>query len=312
MKVDDTILVTGANGLVGHNLVSELKRRGFRSLLTPGSQDCDLSNQAQVDNYFEKSRPAYVFHMAGRVRGLGGNMHDQGAAYLDNLRINTNVVEASRKSGVKKIVAMGTVAMYPDPPSSMPFKEEEIWMGVPHRSEYGYAQAKRAMLAQLEAYHDNYGMPYAVAISTNLYGPFDRFNPLTGHVIPSLIKKFFDALENHTPVEIWGDGSAQRDFLHVCDTVTGLLLIMEAGEGVINLASGQTSRIRDVVRILTDITKMHDRVRWDTSKPNGQVSRAYDISKLRDLGFSCQYDLVTGITETYKWYQENQESARVA
>jgi GDP-L-fucose synthase len=248
--------------------------------------------------------------MAGRVRGLGGNMNDQGAAYLENILINTFVVEACRKFDVKKIVAMGTIAMYPDPLPCNPLREETIWMGVPHHSEYGYAQAKRSMLAQLVAYKENYGLPFVLALSTNLYGPFDRFNTQTGHVIPSLVKKFYDAKKIGGDVVIWGDGTATRDFLYIDDVVRALVLLMDEGSGVINLATGKTHTIKAAATILAEITDMKDHIKWDTSKPNGQVFRSYDVSKLASLGFSYTYDLEEGLRKTFAWYQSNAAIAR--
>lgn len=310
MEKTDPILITGGAGLVGRNLANYLSGLGYNSVLTPDSAACNLADRAQVEAYFSEHRPAYVFHLAGRVRGLGGNINQQGVAYLDNILINTYVVEACHKFGVKKIVAMGTVAMYPDPFPSNPLREDGMWMGEPHRSEYGYAQAKRSMLAQLISYKENYDLPYALAVSTNLYGPFDRFNIQNGHVLPSLIKKFYDAKRKGEEVVIWGDGTAQRDFLFVNDAVRGLVLMMEKAHGVINLATGKTRKIKDAVSILAEITNMQDRVRWDTSMPNGQVFRAYDVSKLNELKFSYTYELEQGLQETYAWYEKNASIAR--
>jgi len=310
MEKTDVILITGGTGLVGHNLSNHLSQLGYLSILTPDTSACNLLDPQKVNAYFKKYRPDYVFHMAGRVRGLGGNMNDQGAAYLDNLLMNTYVIDACQKFGVKKIVAMGTVAMYPDPLPCNPLREETIWMGEPHHSEYGYAQAKRSMLAQLVAYQENYGLPFVMAISTNLYGPFDRFNIQTGHVVPSLIKKFYDAKKSGEKVVIWGDGSAQRDFLYIKDAVRALVLLMNSSTGVINLATGKTNGIKDAVSILANLTGMQDFVCWDTSKPNGQLLRAYDVSRLASLGFSCAYELAEGLKETFTWYQSNEPSVR--
>ncbi len=310
MEISDTILVTGGAGLVGTNLRRRLSEAGYQSVLSLDYADCDLMERGQVDAYFEAHKPAYVFHMAGRVRGLGGNMNWQGPAYLDNVLINTHVIEACRKYGVKKIVAMGTVAMYPHPLPCNPLREDAIWMGPPHHSEFGYAQAKRGMLAQLIAYEENYGLPFAVALSTNLYGPYDRFDTETGHVIPSLVKKFYDARKNGGEVVIWGDGAAERDFLYIEDAVNALILMMKSASGIVNMATGKTQSIKQAVSILADLTGMQEHVRWDASKPNGQLTRAYDISKLSSLGFSCAFDLPQGLKNTLAWYDANESSAR--
>jgi GDP-L-fucose synthase len=189
-------------------------------------------------------------------------------------------------------------------------REESLWQGAPHGSERGYAHAKRAMLAQLDVYRESYGLQYACALSTNLYGPNDRFGAEDSHVIPSLVRRFHEAHQKGEPVTVWGDGSARRDFLHVEDSVRGLHLITDQVDGAVNLASGQTHAIRDVVAILSGHTGMGDRIRWDTRMPTGQVFRAYDVTKLRDTGFRPAITMETGLTTTYDWYAAHVSTAR--
>ncbi len=310
MQPDDTILITGGSGLAGINLREYLQSQGFPRILAPASPDCDLTDRQTVLHYFERNQPDYVFHMAGFVRGIMGNMRDQGEAYLKNTLINTHVVDACHKARVKKVVAMGTAAMYPDPEPGVPLAEADVWKGPPHPSEYGYAQAKRGMLAQLQAYENSYGMPYAFAFSTNLYGPHDRFNTETGHVIPSLVKKFHDAIQAKTPVTVWGDGSAHRDFLYIKDAARALHTIMDYVNGPVNLATGKAQNIRDVVNILASYTGMKEQIVWDTSKPSGYIYRAYDVSRLHAAGFTCRYTLEQALHETYDWYASHSGAVR--
>ena len=310
MKPNETILVTGASGLVGTNLVAYLRESGFKNVVAQDLDNCDLTNRSATAAYFDKVKPAYVFHMAGFVRGIMGNMRHQAEAWLNNTLINAHVIESCQNAGVKKIVAMGTVAMYPDPLPNNPLREEDLWQGAPHFSEYGYAMAKRGMLAQLQAYHESYSTEYALVLSTNLFGPHDRFDTETGHVIPSLVKKFYDAKQTGSTVNIWGDGSAQRDFLYIKDAVRALHTIMDKAEGPINMATGITRRIHDVVDILAEHTGLQDRVVWDATKPNGQLFRAYDISKLVQTGFTCRIPLEQAIIDTYDWYAQNAAIAR--
>ncbi|MFZ0801113.1 MAG: NAD-dependent epimerase/dehydratase family protein [Terriglobales bacterium] len=298
----DTILITGGSGLAGSSLKEYLQSQGFERILAPASRECDLTDRQTVLDYFERNKPAYVFHMAGFVRGIMYNMRNHGEAYLKNTLINTHVVEACHAAEVKKVVAMGSVAMYPEPGSSAPLTEEDVWKGPPHSSQYGYAQAKRGMLAQLQVYEHSYGMPYAFAFSASLYGPHDRFNTETGHVIPSLVKRFHDAKHAKTPVTIWGDGSAHRDFVYIKDAARALHTIMDNITGPVNLASGTTRKIRDVVNILAAHTGMTEQIIWDNSKPNGYLFRAYEVSRLHDAGFTCQYTLEQALCETYDWY----------
>jgi GDP-L-fucose synthase len=310
MQRDDAILVTGGSGLAGLNLIDYLQSQGFTRILAPTSKECDLTDRETVLDYFESNRPDYVFHMAGFVRGIMGNMRNQGESYFKNTLINTHVVDASHRAGAKKIVAMGTAAMFPDLGPGVPLTEEAVWMGPPHPSEYGYAQAKRGMLAQLQTYEESYGMPYAFAFCVNLYGPHDRFNTETGHVIPSLVKKFNDAKQAKTKVTVWGDGSAHRDFLYIKDASRALHVIMDKINGPINLATGKSQRIRDIVEILAAYTGTEDQVHWDTSKPSGYILRTYDVSLLDAAGFKCQYTLEQALHETYDWYASHSSTVR--
>lgn len=310
MQRNDTILITGGSGLAGINLREYLQSQGFARILAPPSSECDLTDRQAVLDYFEHNKPDYVFHMAGFVRGIMGNLRNQGEAYLKNTLINTHVIDACHQAGVKKVVAMGTAAMYPEPKPGAPLVEADVWKGPPHVSEYGYAQSKRGMLAQLQTYENSYGMPYAFAFSTNLYGPHDRFNTESGHVIPSLVKKFHDARQAKTTVTVWGDGSAHRDFLYIKDCARALYTIMDNVTGPVNLASGTTRKIRDVVNILAAYTGMTEQIVWDTSKPSGYIFRAYDVSRLQAAGFTCHYTLEQALHETYDWYTRHRDAVR--
>ncbi len=304
MKNDDTILVTGAHGLVGSAVVNHLRASGFVNVVGPSSKDCDLRKAGETGSLFRYWRPDYVFHAAARVFGIVGNMNNQGLSYFENTLINTNVIEAARLVGVKKITAMGTNAAYPFP-TMVPFRESLIFDGRPHSSESGYAHAKRGMLAMLEAYEESYGLDWAYLVSCNLYGPRDKFDPINGHVVPSLIRKFHEASGSGKPVTIWGDGSAQRDFLYVKDTAHAAFLIMERGHGAINLGDGTVRSIRTVVDALSVISGVTNIV-WDSTKPNGQLYRTADLSRLSALGFNPSYSLEEGLKETWDWFCHEQ------
>ena len=302
MKKTDTILVTGAAGLLGSALVNRLRTEGYTNTVPVTRQDCDLMDSKQTCAVFEKLRPTHVFHCAARVYGIMGNMKNQGLSFFDNCMINTNVVEASRIVKVEKITVMGTGAVYPFPSPGLPLKEDMIFLGRPHHSESAYANAKRAMLAMLEAYEESYGLRWAYVVSCNLFGPGDKFDTESGHVVPSLIKKFYDAKKNDTSVSIWGNGSAQRDFMYVKDAARVVLAIMSHSDGPVNIGSGRVFYIRDIVDVLGEITGMSDRIVWDATKPNGQDYRSYDLTKIGDIGFGCQYTIREGLQETWDWY----------
>ena len=303
MNINDRILVTGARGFVGTNLVTSLRRSGYRNVFDKNGYN--LTSADDTEALFAEARPDYVFHLAAQVFGLGGNLAHQADSFLHNTLINTNVVNACVVHKTKKIVAMGTVAMYPAEVPGNFFKEEALWSGATHRSEWGYANAKRGMLAYLQACQESYGLDYACPLSTNLYGPFDRFNIETGHVLPSLIRKFFEAKRDESRIEVWGNGSATRDFLYVEDAVNGLTEIMQNVTGVANLVTGISYSIRHAVEILMARSGVKH-VLWDDSKPTGQVERSYK----RPAWFKPQHSLERALAQTYDWYAANEKTVR--
>lgn len=302
------ILVTGGTGLVGRALVNELNHQGLMNTVSLGSRDCDLRDTRAVQDLMERIRPDYVFHMAARVHGLGGNTRYKSDILVDNVLINTNVVDQARRSGVKKIVAMGSGCVYPELKGQQELFEGQVWIGPPHSSEDSYAHAKRLMLAQLNAAREQYGLASAFVISGNLYGPHDSFNVEEGHVIPSLVAKFHEAKSKGTPVRVWGSGAAIRDFTYAEDTARALLAILGNLEGPVNMGSGQRHPIRDIVNVLHALTGVQ--VEWDSSKPDGQLVRYYNLDRLASTGFKARVELDEGVRRTYDWYASNWQSAR--
>lgn len=302
------VLVTGATGLMGAALLQEL-REGGADAVGVSSGDADLTDFAATRALFARHRPELVFHLAARVRGIMGNHGVHGQAYLDNIRINTNAIEAARLAGARKVVAMGSAAIYGDA-VPLPMCEEEVWTGPPHPSEAGYAHAKRAMLAQLEAYRDQWGLDYAYCISTNLFGPHDRFDEAHGHVVPSLISKFHRAAHTGEPVTVWGTGAPRRDFLYVKDAARAMRLIGEGFTGPINLATGRAVSIRETVELVAEVASYRGEVAWDASKPDGQRLRDYDVRRLAALGFAPRFALRAALAETYSWFDANATTAR--
>lgn len=307
MQKSERILVTGAYGLVGSAVVERLVGQGFQTVIPIGRQDCDLMDHAATEAFIAKSKPDHVFHAAARVYGIMGNMKNRALSFHENVVINTNVIHSCHLAGVRKITVMGTGAVYPYPSPRLPLVEEDIFLGRPHGAEEAYAHAKRAALAMLEAYHYDHGLDWAYVVSCNLFGPRDKFDVEFGHVVPSLIAKFHHAKETGTNVLVWGDGSAQRDFLYVDDCAAAVQLIMEAGHGPVNIGSGTVYRIRDIVDALARVTGMEGRIDWDATKPNGQDYRAYNLSRLNALGFTPEVTLEQGLAKTWEWYCEEQK-----
>ncbi len=297
---NEKILITGGKGMVGHALCRLLKQLGCREVTAVGSQDFDLRDFNQAHLLFKKTNPKYVFHLAGKVYGLGGNALHKADVLYDNVMINTNTIECSRRFGIKKIVMMGSGCIYPEGEKGKGLTEDQIWFGEPHSSEDSYAHAKRLALAQLMANKNQYGMEYAYAISGNLYGEFDKFDTEKGHVVPSLIAKFCAAKKFNRKAVVWGTGAAIRDFSYSGDAARALVCLMNHGSGPINIGSGFLHSIKDIVDILSEYTQTE--VIWDSSKPDGQLERYYDLSKLKSLGFEAKTDLREGLKKTLLWY----------
>jgi GDP-L-fucose synthase len=302
MQADSRIAVTGGKGLVGSALVRVLRQAGYRNVLAMGSADCNLLDWNTTREYFAEHRPEYVFHVAARVFGVLGHMRNKGVAYLDNILINTHAIEAARLAGVQKIVAMGSGCVYPHPAPGTPVTEDMVWFGQPHHAEDSYAHAKRAMLAQLIAYQEQYQLPYAFVISGNMYGPDDKFDTEFGQVTPALVSKFHEAKRSGGEVTVWGHGTARRDFLYSEDAGRAMVAIMHGVEGAVNMGSGTINSIRDLAETLGAITGLRDRIVWDTSKPDGQDHRAYDLSRLFATGFRPQTSFAEGLRATYDAY----------
>jgi GDP-L-fucose synthase len=303
------VLVTGAGGVVGRALVNYLTKLGNDVVAIVGRSDCNLEDAAETNEAFKHYAPSNVFHLAGAVYGLGGNLAYPGDAFRRNILMNTNVVEACRQVSVRKIVGMGSAAMYSDG-LQQPLVEADAMSGMPHASELAYASAKRALLVQLISYRQQFGLDFAFAIATNMYGPGDRFEPTHGHVVPSLLRKFDDAQQTGQTVEVWGDGTPTRDFLYSNDAAIALELMMEKGEGVYNVATGQSHSIADLVSAISSHYGGVEFV-WNKSKPMGQLRRNYDVSRLRSLGFAPTYSLEAGIAETVEWLKSKPVDMRV-
>jgi len=309
MKKEDTIAVTGARGLFGSAMVEYLRGLGYLNVVAVGREECDLTDLPATRRYFEKIAPQYVFHGAGRVYGIMGNMKNKALSFYDNVLINTSVVDAAHRAGVRKIAVMGTGAVYPYPPPAQPFTEDMIFMGEPHKSEDSYSHAKRAMLGMLRAYGESYGLDWTYIVSCNLFGPRDRFDAEQGHVIPSLIKRFYDAKRRGEQVAVWGDGTAQRDFLFVEDAAKAAFLAMENVQGPVNIGSGNVYTIREMVEALTEVSGMEGRVEWDRSKPNGREYLGYDLSRIHATGFKSENTLKEGLRKTWDWYVAQEDAS---
>lgn len=311
IKRNHPIVVTGANGLAGSAVVEHLREQQYTCVIPITRDDCDLRNWGNTNALFLRIKPRHIFHAAATVYGLGGNMANQGKSILENTQINTNVIDAAHCCGsVRKITVMGTNAIYPWP-ATLPYHESGIFDGRPHGDEAGYGHAKRHMLAMLEAYQQSYGLEYCYIVSGNLYGPGDKFDPINGHVLPSLIRKFSDAKQFGGLVTIWGDGKSTRDFLYSRDLarVVHMLMSEDLKPGAINIGSGRSCSIKEIVLCLCEISGVSpDRVQWDASKPNGRPECRADLSRINALGFTANTEIWQGLRETWDWFERNRNS----
>ncbi|MDP9226509.1 MAG: GDP-L-fucose synthase [Actinomycetota bacterium] len=309
------VLVTGGAGFVGRALCQKLTERGVAELAAPRSFEYDLTRSDDVEKLFAEVSPDLVIHLAARVGGIGANMAHPAELYLSNLLMGTYIIEEARRRDVDKTVILGTICAYPKF-TPVPFKEEELWNGYPEETNAPYGVAKKALLVHGQANRQQYGQNTIHLLPTNLYGPGDRFHPSVSHVIPALIKKFIDAKESgRRHVDVWGTGTATREFLYIDDAAEAIALATEHYESAepVNLASGREISITDLAELIASLLRFEGDLVWDPSKPDGQPRRGLDTSRARDsFGFVAQVSLEDGLRKTIAWYLENREAAEAA
>jgi GDP-L-fucose synthase len=296
-------LVTGGYGMVGSAMETQIKL---------SREICDLTNPKQTEALFRTIRPDGVIHCAGKVGGIGGNSNYKGEYFYDNLMINTNVIEASRRAGVKRLVAFLSTCVFPDN-VSYPLTVDQVHQGEPHSSNYPYAYAKRMADVQIRAYREQYGLNYTSIIPSNIYGPNDNFNLDHGHVMPMLIHKLYLAKKNKTDFTVWGSGKPLREFIYSKDIAKIAEWALENYEGTEPLiVSGDDEvSIKDLVGLLVDEFKFKGKVVFDETKPDGQFRKPSDNSKIKELLPDFEYTpFEVGIKETVNWFKENYENAR--
>ena len=308
------VLVTGGAGFLGRSVIERLKGVGVPKddIFVPRSKDYDLRTAEGVGDALADAEPQVIIHLAAVVGGIGANRENPGRFFYENAAMGIELMEQARQAGVEKFVQIGTVCSYPKF-TPVPFREDDLWNGYPEETNAPYGLAKKMLLVQGQAYRQQYDFDVIHLIPVNLYGPGDNFNPASSHVIPALIKKCVDARESRADhIEVWGTGSASREFLYVDDAAEGIVLATERYDGAepVNLGVGREITIRDLVDLIARLTRFEGEIRWDASKPDGQPRRALDTSRAREwFGFQATTSFEDGLRATIDWYESKRAVA---
>jgi GDP-L-fucose synthase len=299
------VLVTGGSGFLGSHVVERLRALGAAEVFVVRQAEYDLTTHEAVVRLMDDSRPDLVLHLAAEVGGIGANRAHPGRFFYRNILMGVMLIEEARLRGVQKFVQVGTVCAYPKF-TPVPFREEDFWIGYPEETNAPYGIAKKALLVQLAAYREEYGLNGIYLLPTNLYGPRDNFDPESSHVIPALVRRVVEARRTGaSELLIWGTGQASREFLYVDDCARALLLAAEHYDQTepVNLGVGSELRIAEVAELIADIVGFHGRFVYDTTKPDGQPRRCLDTRKAQALfGFRAHVEIHDGLRRTVDWY----------
>jgi GDP-L-fucose synthase len=310
---DKRILVTGGSGFLGRHVLNELKERGICEVVAPAHAEYDLTEPEQIRALLQKESPDVVVHLAARVGGIGANRRSPGTYFYHNLAMGLHLIEECRLHGIARFVAVGTICSYPKF-TPVPFQEEDFWNGYPEETNAPYGLAKKMLVAQLQAYRDEFGFDGVNLLLVNLFGPGDNFDDRTSHVIPALIRKFVDARDlGLRVVEVWGTGKASREFMYVTDAARAIVMAtarLQSSEPV-NVGTGREITIRALAQMIADKVGYRGVIRFNPKYPDGQPRRCLDVTRARDqLGFEASTTLEDGLDQTVAWYQSQQVPLR--
>lgn len=299
------ILITGGAGFLGSFVVKKLRERGYQDIFVPRSKEYDLTQMESVRKVYQDAKPDIVIHLAAKVGGIGANRENPGKFFYDNLMMGIQLMEIGRQRGIEKFVALGTICSYPKF-APIPFKEEDIWNGYPEETNAPYGLAKKMLLVQSQAYRAQYSFHSIFLMPVNLYGPGDNFDPSSSHVIPALIRKCVEAVEQkRDEIIAWGTGRATREFLYVEDCAEAIVLATERYDkpAPVNIGAGFEISIKDLTCLIAELVGFKGKIVWDASKPDGQPRRCLDTTRAtKEFGFQAKTDFKKGLTETIQWY----------
>ncbi|MDO8658525.1 MAG: GDP-L-fucose synthase [Candidatus Levybacteria bacterium] len=300
------ILVTGGSGFLGSHLVKELEKKGVRNIAVPRSSELNLIKGDNCKRVVKGKD--IVIHLAAKVGGIGYNREHPAEMFYENIMMGVQLMHEAYKAGVEKFVALGTICCYPKF-TPVPFKEKDLWNGYPEETNAPYGIAKKISLVQSQSYRSQFGFNSIFILPVNLYGPGDNFNPESSHVIPALIKKFYEArIKGEKEVVIWGTGKPTREFLYVEDAADGIILATERYNkpDPVNLGAGFEISIRELAGTISKLVGFRGKLVWDKTKPDGQPRRMLDTSLARkEFGFTSRTSFKTGLKNTIDWYEEN-------
>lgn len=302
------ILVTGGSGFLGRNVVEKLLERGVmrEDIVIPIFPEFDLRKMEDCQRAVRGMQ--VVIHLAGVVGGIGFNREHPGKSFYDNAAMALNMLEVARLEGVEKFIGLGSVCAYPKE-IPVPFREEDLWNGYPEETNAPYGLAKKFMLVQSQAYRAEYGLNAIHLLGLNLYGPGDNFDPQSSHVIPALIRKVYEAKkEGRNSIEAWGTGNPTRQFLYVEDGAEGVLLATEHYNkpNPINLGSSFEISMKELAELIRALMNFKGEIHWDSSKPDGQPRRCFDVAKAeKEFGFVAKTDFTAGLRKTIEWYEKH-------
>jgi GDP-L-fucose synthase len=301
------VIVTGGAGFLGVPVCRSLETYDPAEIFVPRSATYDLRDRGAVRRLLRDAKPDVIVHLAAVVGGIGANRANPGRYFYENAIMGIQLMEEARLEGVEKFVSLGTICSYPKH-TPIPFKEENLWNGYPEETNAPYGLAKKMLLVQAQAYRQQYGFNAVTLLPVNLYGPRDNFDLESSHVIPALIRKVIEARDSgRGSIEVWGTGTASREFLFVRDAAEAIALATERYNGPepVNIGSGQEITIRDLVELICDLCAFKGVVRWDPSRPDGQPRRCLDTSRaLHCFGFQATTGFREGLAETIAWYEK--------
>jgi len=312
MQKNSKIYVAGHRGLVGSAIIRALKLRSFSNLVLKPRKELDLLDQRAVASFFEKEKPEYVFLAAAKVGGIMANKTYSGEFIYENLMVQGNVLENAKKSGVKKLVFLGSSCIYPRL-APQPIKEEYFMSGPLEPTNQAYAVAKIAGIVTCQSYNEEYGTDFISLMPTNLYGPNDNFDLENSHVLPALIRKFHEAKKSgKKEITLWGTGDALREFLHVDDFADACLFLMEHYDDseIINVGTGEDISIKALAELVKKTTGFNGEILWDNKNLDGTPRKLLDVSKIHALGWRHTISLKEGIRKTYEWYKNSNRLER--